>query len=202
MTKITVQLCLTVWSSVSVLMYQSTNPQKPTLYICWDTLFTANPLRFMIPQITSSFVYWKPQSALLPRKEAHNIQIAPTWMNIELAMLEKRVRSLMGVACNLTVNQFGKREGSLRGLLPLLMLNKKWKPQQCGVKVCVCDFWRKLGGDFTLGGRKKIRANESERESTIKSTMTVQVALCPLLDCNVTAGHSRLFYLTAATFFF
>lgn len=66
--------------------------------------------------------------------------------------------------------------------------------------MCVCDFWRKLGGDFTSGGRKKIRAKERERESTIKSTMTVQVALCPLLDCNVTAGHSGLFYLIAATF--
>lgn len=28
----------------------------------------------------------------------------------------------------------------------------------------MCDFWRKLGGDFTLGGRKKIRAKERERE--------------------------------------
>lgn len=62
----------------------------------------------------------------------------------------------------------------------------------------MCDFWRKLGGDFTLGGRKKIRAKERERASrAIKSTMTVQVALCPLLGRNVTADF---FYLTVATF--
>lgn len=170
MTKITVQLCLSVWSSVSVLMYQSANPQKPTPCICWDTLFTANP-----PEIydlsNHKLLCLLKTTVSTPSKERGTLHSDCSHMNEHWTghAGKKRVGSLMGIARNRTVNQFGKREGSLRGLLPLLMLNKKWKPQQYGVTVCVCvcDFWRKLGGDFTSGGRKKIRAKERERERAL-----------------------------------